>query len=204
MIRRGALFALALLGGCAHGGDALATAAVATDWRRVATGADRVRLTRARAAWLAALAKARGAGAPLAREGALFDPDAALDTPVPPAGDYRCRTIKLGARAQGLLDYVAYPWFACRISGADDGVRLEKRTGSQRQAGRILVADARRAVFLGTLALGDERAWVPYGRDRARDVAGWVERSGPVRWRVAMPYPAYESVLDVLELVPAG
>jgi len=34
-------------------------------------------------------------------------------------------------------------------------------------------------------------------------VAGWVERVAGRRWRVVMPYPAFESVLDVLELVPA-
>ena len=34
-------------------------------------------------------------------------------------------------------------------------------------------------------------------------MAGFVERVGPRRWRIAFPYPAFESNLDVLELVPA-
>ena len=36
------------------------------------------------------------------------------------------------------------------------------------------------------------------------DVAGYVERIGPNRWRLVMPAPAFESKLDVLELTPGG
>jgi hypothetical protein len=32
-----------------------------------------------------------------------------------------------------------------------------------------------------------------YGRDEDRDVAGFVERIGPNRWRLVMPYPHFES-----------
>jgi hypothetical protein len=201
-VRGGILLLAVLLGACAH--RAGVTAAPPADWRARATAPDRQRLTSARAAWVDALRQAHAADAPLAAEGALFDMDAALDDPVPPAGRYRCRTFKLGAKSAGLSAFLAYPWFACRVTQGADGAKLEKLTGSQRQAGRILPAAPRRAVFLGTLALGDERGQVRYGRDRARDVAGWVERIGAARWRVAMPYPAYESVLDVLELVPAA
>ena len=31
-----------------------------------------------------------------------------------------------------------------------------------------------------------------------------VERIGPARWRLIMPRPAFESTMDVLELVPAS
>ncbi|WP_152998778.1 DUF4893 domain-containing protein, partial [Sphingopyxis sp. H115] len=31
-----------------------------------------------------------------------------------------------------------------------------------------------------------------------------VERIGDNRWRLVLPAPAYESLLDVIELVPAG
>jgi hypothetical protein len=57
-------------------------------------------------------------------------------------------------------------------------------------------------VFLGTLQLGDEQAVLRYGHDRERAVAGWLERIGDRRWRLVFPYPAFESVVDVLELVP--
>ena len=35
-------------------------------------------------------------------------------------------------------------------------------------------------------------------------MAGLVERIGDNRWRLVLPAPAYESLLDVIELVPAG
>ena len=41
-----------------------------------------------------------------------------------------------------------------------------------------------------------------YGQDETRDVAGYVERIGPDRWRLVMPKPHFESQLDVMELVP--
>jgi hypothetical protein len=79
-----------------------------------------------------------------------------------------------------------------------------KVNGSQRQVGTIFPNDPLRQVFLGTIALGDEQSAKQYGRDRERDVAGYVERVGPNRWRLIMPRPAFESVIDVMELVPAG
>ena len=57
-------------------------------------------------------------------------------------------------------------------------------------------------MFLGTLALGDERSPIAYRRDPQRDLAGLVERIGERRWRIAFPYPAFESMLDVVEVVP--
>ncbi|KQT33335.1 hypothetical protein ASG29_04530 [Sphingomonas sp. Leaf412] len=185
-----------------------APAAAQTDWRRVATPTDRARLADWRTVWAGALARARagGAGAEIAAAGALFDYDRALPRPVPPAGDYRCRIVKLGAAKRWMLPYVAYPFFACRVavtaSGAGETVTLAKLTGSQRQVGTIHPRDGERAVFLGTLMYGYEDRPLPYGRDAKRDVAGWVERIGERRWRMAMPSPAFESMLDVMELVP--
>ena len=43
-----------------------------------------------------------------------------------------------------------------------------------------------------------------YGTDAQRNVAGIVERVGPRRWRIALPHPAFESIIDVIELIPAG
>jgi hypothetical protein len=61
-----------------------------------------------------------------------------------------------------------------------------------------------RQVLLGSLVLGDESQAMQYGQDQARDVAGFVERIGPSRWRIVMPQPHFESQLDVMELVPAN
>lgn len=176
----------------------------ARDWRSVATSGDRNRLRNWRTAFTAALAAARNAGhgAEIAREGALLDPDAALGGGPIPDGDYRCRVIKLGARSQGLLDYIAYPGFTCRIGRDGDLQDFAKLTGSQRHVGLVYPGDAMRQVMLGTLVLGDEQRAMQYGRDTERDVAGFVERVGADRWRLVLPYPHFESLTDVIELVP--
>ena len=175
------------------------------DWRAVATDADRARLRDWRNAFTTALASARASGhsGEIAKEGALLQPDAALGGAPIPNGMYRCRVIKLGAKSQGMLDYVAYPYFSCRVQQDDSLQGFAKLTGSQRQVGRIFPGDAMRQVFLGTLMLGDESRAMQYGVDPERDVAGFVERIGPQRWRLVMPRPNFESQLDVMELVPA-
>jgi hypothetical protein len=174
------------------------------DWRRIATDSDRGRIRQWRDAWVRGLESARagGHGTALAREGALVQPDAAVAWRAPPPGRYRCRTIKMGARGRGNLDYVAYPAFDCRIRDEDGLLSFAKLGGSQRPLGLIFPDTARRMIFLGTLQLGDERRALEYGRDRERDMAGLVERVGGQRWRIAFPYPSFESLVDILELVP--
>ena len=173
-------------------------------WRSAATEDDRTRLRNWRDAWMDALREVRAGehAGEIARGGALFEPDTALANPAPPAGDYDCRTFKLGAAAAGLLDYVAYPAFRCRIRMAGGRLRFTKLTGSQRPVGDIFPDNGRRMIFLGTLMLGDEARALRYGRDRERNLIGVVERVGPGRWRIAFPRPHYESLLDVIELVP--
>jgi hypothetical protein len=173
-------------------------------WHAVATDDDRGRLRDWRADFVAALAAARTAGhsAEIAGEGALLDPDAALGGGPIPNGDYACRVIKLGAKSAGNLDFVSYPRFACRVAPERNLQRLDKLNGSQRYVGLVFPGDAMRQVFLGTLVLGDETRALQYGQDSTRDVAGYVERIGPARWRLVMPRPRFESRLDVMELVP--
>ncbi|HET9337323.1 MAG TPA: DUF4893 domain-containing protein [Sphingomicrobium sp.] len=178
-----------------------ATAPVRT-WQSVATEDDRQRLRDWRTAFTRALDQARSTNAAdLEREGELLQPDAALGGPIP-NGEYRCRVIKVGAKSEGLLNYIAYPAFRCRISQQGHVQHFDKLSGSQRHHGAIYPADQLRSVFLGTLVLGDETIAYQYGRDPERDLAGWVERIGDNRWRLVLPYPRYESTLDVIELVP--
>ncbi len=176
----------------------------ARDWRAVATLSDRERLRDWRDAFVDGLRAARAAGhtEAIAREGALLEPAAALAGGPIPNGNYRCRMIKLGSKSPGQLAFVAYPAFTCRIRQERDLQGFAKLSGSQRQVGLIFPGDAIRQVFLGTLVLGDERRAMQYGRDEERDVAGFVERIGPDRWRILMPRPHFESQIDVLELVP--
>ena len=175
-----------------------------TDWRMLATEDDRRRVREWRDGWTEALEQARGAGheADIAREGALLDPDAALGDPMPPPGDYDCRTIKIGSPPPGLLYYVAYPAFHCRIAVSGQRIAFTKLTGSQRPMGRLFADNDRRLIFLGTMQLGDERRAFQYGTDQDRDLAGLVERIGDNRWRLVLPYPHFESLLDVVELTP--
>lgn len=172
-------------------------------WQQAATDNDRQRLREWRTAFTKALQQARAGGhaADVAGEGRLLDPDAALGGVPIPDGNYRCRTIKVGAKTKGMLDFVAYPAFRCRIE-AGKAQRFTKLSGSQRPAGLIYPADALRQVFLGTMLLGDEAQGYQHGRDPDRDLAAWVERIGDNRWRMVFPYPAFESTLDVIELVP--
>lgn len=202
-----ALFAA--LGGCGTSRIARAGAVTGTtlDWRRVATPADRVRIREWRTAFSTALdqARASGHGAELAGEGALLDPDAGRPAPPPPPGDYRCRVIKLGAKGAAGLGYVAYPSFACRIEQEGRLASFRKLTGSQRPVGVILDGGTvGKPIFLGTLMLGDEKTVLDYGRDPDRDLAGAFEQLAARRWRLLLPYPRFESVMDVIELVPAG
>ena len=171
-------------------------------WQEVVTPEDRVRLRDWRTAFTRALEQARAANhaAEIESEAALLDPDAAIGGPVPD-GDYRCRVIKVGAKSPGMLEYIAYPAFKCRIEQGK-AQRFTKLTGSQRHVGLVYPADQLHQVFLGTLVLGDETQAYQYGRDPDRDVAGWIERIGENRWRLVLPYPHYESLLDVIELVP--
>jgi hypothetical protein len=206
-MRRLGLLLLPLLAGCASDGvgPEAAVPQVQT-WRELATDQDRQRLHDWRDAWVEALRKARLGrhGAEVAAEGLLLNPDAAIAGSTLPPGEYRCRTIKIGAKSEGLLNYIAYPPFLCRVSDPGPGPQsFVKVTGSQRPVGRIFPENNRRAIFLGTLQLGDEQGVMRYGHDRERDMAGIVERLGPGRWRIVFPYPHFESTVDVLELVPS-
>lgn len=175
-----------------------------TEWRLVATEDDRGRLRGWRDAWTEALAQAnRSNAAAITAGGALFEPDTALAGAQPPVGDYACRTFKLGRNPRGgMLDFVEYRSFRCRIAQDGGRLRFTKLTGSQRPAGNIFTDNGRRMIFLGTLILGDESRALRYGRDEERDMIGILERVGESRWRLVFPRPHYESLLDVIELTP--
>ncbi len=174
-------------------------------WREVATETDRNRIRGWRSTWMEGLRQARERHlAEISGEGDLLNPDAALLDPAPPPGAYRCRTIKIGAQSDAMLDWVAYPDFACRIAARDGLLTFTRQGGSQRPIGRIYPDNVRRMIFLGTLQLGDERQVLPYGSDADRDMAGILERVGERRWRLVFPRPTFESIIDVVELVPAG
>jgi hypothetical protein len=178
-----------------------------TAWREVATEDDRQRLADWRTTFIAALDAAKKAGhsAEIAREGSLLDPDAALGPPGIANGMYRCRVIKIGSKPDsGSPAYVTGAPFLCRVK-ADRGLqRFNKFGGQQRYVGLIFPGDPVHQVFLGTFVVGDETRALQYGQDERRDVAGYVERIGPERWRLVLPKPHFESQLDVIELIPVS
>jgi hypothetical protein len=204
---RGAAIVL-LVAGCASKGapPAESSGAVAANWRKVATANDRQRLRDWRSAFTTALREANTKhAAEVASHGNLLDPDAAIADPDGiPAGTYRCRVIKLGAKSEGMSDYTAYPPFDCNVADEGGVSSFAKTSGSQRPVGLVFDGDGTRQIFLGTLMLGDETQALDYGRDADRDMAGALEKIGPRRWRLLLPKPRFESLMDVIELVPVS
>ena len=213
-VKRGLVLAgLALVAACASapppppppppsGGSA----GVLMDWRGVITASDRDRYQRRDAAWDLALQQARrqrGSG-DLGSLGDLIDPGAARPGAAPPVGAYRCRTVKLGSQGgEEGLGYVVYGWFACRIEQTPRGLKFTKLTGSQRPSGLLFPENDRHMLMLGCMALAQEPAANSYGRNPERDLVAVLERVGDARWRLVLPWPQYESNLDLIELVPA-
>lgn len=183
---------------------AVATSAAAQPMTCAATRDDQQRLSRLPQAWDQARRDVvdDGRSVALRRLGFLAEPDVRLNRPQPTPGRYQCRTVKLGAARPGMLPFIAYGWFRCEVTLTPGGdLILTKTTGSQRTRGLICPDDdPRRARYVGVLQLGQETRWPAYGEDPQRDMIGEVRRIGPERWRVALPWPAFESKLDLLEL----
>jgi hypothetical protein len=207
-----------MLGGC--GGKASKTVEVSIaappslrsssgsygDWRRVATPEDRTRLRNWRQAWLDALAKVKASdqASLIQSDPTLFDPDRALGNSALPPGNYQCRVFKLGANGTAMRDVTVYPAVECKARQDGDVTSLYKISGAQRPVGLLFRDSPARAVFLGTMVFGDETKPLSYGQDSSRDLAGYIERIGDQRWRLVLPYPRFESLLDVVEITPAA
>lgn len=178
-----------------------------TDWRGIITADDRIRYDNRNEAWSTAVAQANsqpGSGN-LASLSYLLQADTVSEPIALMAGHYRCRTIKLGSQGgNDGLGYVVYGWFSCHIEDTPQGLRFVKLTGSQRPQGILYPEGTGRMVFLGGLAVGAEDIAPAYNTRPERDVVGVIEQIGPNHWRMVMPWPRFESVADILELVPAA
>lgn len=178
----------------------------AADWRKVASADDAFNLSRLDQAWRLGRAEAedRGFAAQVAALGPLVDPDAGqADRLQPPPGSYRCRTLKLGTKAETGPALVAYPFFRCSVELTPGGdLVLTKTTGSQRTRGLLYPDTDRRLVFVGAQAWGADEAGFPrYGQQPVRDQVGVLERIGADRWRMVVPFPRVDSTLEILELI---
>ena len=203
---------LLTLAGCATGGGSESprpsvTAEPQTKadvWKGIATDADESRISRLGLAWQQALQDARRSfERELNEEGALLRPRAALPRPAPTPGSYYCRLIKLGKREAKAPAFERFKPFFCYVEVEGDLLTIVKQTGSQRPAGRLWEDDRPdRLIFLGSVALGDEQQPLAYLQDPKRDMAGVLERIGPFRWRLVIPWPQDGSKVDVFELRP--
>lgn len=144
-----------------------------------------------------AIAEARGGGeeGDVAMLDAILEGEAAPIGPRDIAGQWRCRTIKLG----GLRPLTVYGDFSCRITDGPEGLRLEKLTGSQRMAGTFYDVGEARLGYAGALSIGNETQG-RYGKDAQRDQAGYLIPLDDRRMRLELPLPRYESRFDILEL----
>lgn len=173
---------------------------VPLDWRSVITDADKARLARLDEAWTRGLeATRRRYRKVVTEEGPLLDPAGALARPAPPPGPYLCRVIQLGGYRAAYATFK--PW-NCYVEAEGELLTIVKQTGSQRPAGRLWADGDNRLVFLGGLGLGRDREPPPYAERPERDMAGYVERVAPFRWRLVVPFPQNGGTIDVYELVP--
>ena len=127
-------------------------------------------------------------------------PQVAIDETL--AGDWRCRTLKLG----GMEPLVVYTDFACRMTLRLDGILFEKVGGSQRSSGVIAYRDGRAAyIGVGHVAGHTPPAYADLPENFEPTPEIWTdvaifERAGPDRARLMFPAPANESDFDILEL----
>jgi hypothetical protein len=175
-------------------------------WKSVASDADEARIARLGLAWQEALAEARRNFAnEIRREGELLMPRAGLPRPAPTPGSYNCRLIKLGKASPKTRAFESFKPFFCYVEVEDELLTIVKQTGSQRPAGRLWEDDdSKRLIFLGSLTLGNEEQPLAYGDDPRRNMAGVLERIGPFKWRLVIPWPQSSSKLDVFELTPVA
>jgi hypothetical protein len=207
--------AVALLGGCDMALKRARSAASVTveppspsnAWKAVASPNDQGRIDRLGLAWQQSLMEAKKKYAKdIAAEGDLLKARSALPRPQPTPGSYNCRMIGIGAKDSKSPSFEKFKPFFCYVLSDDDGVlTIVKQTGSQRPAGRLWQDDdPNRMIFLGSLALGDEKEPLAYGEDPARDMAGVFERIGPFKWRLVIPWPRSGAMLEVFELTPVA
>ena len=129
----------------------------------------------------------------------VLDRSAAQPWPAPPPGSYRCRVWRL---AEGRAPR-RFPAQFCHVGVEGALLSFAKQTGDERWAGYFYVDGERRMIFLGADAAGGA-ARRAMARMRRATSPGVVERVGPLRYRIVMPWPRGGGALDILELVPVA
>ena len=191
-----------------------------SSWQAQIQGEDRARLAGLWRAWTRAIAGIRAAGAetrlqalgpvgvpPVEPLPGRPGPLARLQ--LPGAGAYQCRIIRMGLRDDGWPRDGGQPltlgaWGPCRIGAGPQGTkRFDMLEGPQRMHGRLW-ADGDRMVFLGALALASETGTRRYGDDPDRDALGVLRPLGDGHWRLELPWPRWQSILMLVEVISPG
>jgi hypothetical protein len=176
-------------------------------WQEQISEADRKRLAGLWNAWTRALNQAADAGevARLTELGAVAVADAAKPAALPGPGDYRCRSIRIGHRdpdrAVGVPAVMVGEPQPCRIS-PKKGLLWFEQTGGSDRVGGMLYPDSDRMVFLGSKAMRGEMGMRAYGSDATRDQVGVVRALGDGHWRLELPWPHWQSNLEIIEILP--
>lgn len=198
-----------LLAACGHKPKPASAAVRAQPWQRIIDDSDRKRLATLYGAWTRSLADVQKAGqlSAVTALGDLAVPDAGRAAPPPTPGSYRCRSIKLGNREDGIVRnptpvVIAAPYRQCTILAGGGLLYFDEGPGGQRIAGN-LYPDGDRLVFLGSMALAGEAGAMAYGADGDRDQVGVLQAIGDRRWRLELPWPMWQSNMQVIEIVPA-
>ena len=176
-------------------------------WKQVATPSDEERIDRLGLAWQQGLSEAKARFArQVSAEGSLLEPRSALSRPQPTPGSYNCRLISIGKTDSKAPAFERFKPFFCYVLADDEGaLTIVKQTGSRRPAGQLFQDDdPNRMIFLGSLALADEKDPLGYGEDPERDMAGVFERIAPFRWRLVIPWARSGAKLEVFELTPVA
>lgn len=176
-------------------------------WKSVATPSDEQRIDRLGLAWQQGLAEAESRfSRDIAAEGDLLKALSAKPRPQPTPGSYNCRLISIGKTDRKSPAFEKFKPFFCYVLVDEAGaLTIVKQTGSRRPAGQLFEDDdPNRMIFLGSLALADEREPLAYGEDPERDMAGVFERIAPFRWRLVIPWARSGAKLEVFELTPVA
>ncbi len=197
-----------LVTGCGdNGGINTVSAKPPPAWQTIIRVPDRKRLAGLWTAWTRALNEAdkAGMGTSVAALGDMAVADAAHPGPMPVPGQFQCRRVKLGNRDDGTIRpaapaMMAMPASPCSISRKSGVLAFDHTSGGQRIAGN-LYPDGDRMVFLGSMALAGETGVRAYGADGDRDQVGVLRNIGENRWRLELPWPMWQSNLDVIEIV---
>jgi hypothetical protein len=179
----------------------------APKWENSITMADRERLKGVQAAWAEALTEANRGGFKQAvrAEGKLLDPAAALPSPAPAPGNYKCRLIQIGGASRGHRPFSVSKSDFCFVGVEDNGqLWMDKQTGVQQKTGSLFMDEnPKRMIFTGQRKAVGKLRRLSSGSPAVVEAAGIFERIGPMRYRLTVPRPEGKYKLELLELTPA-